>query len=211
MLDGGNTMINFPETLFITGADEHVGKTFVSAVLTLGLKGCYWKPIQCGVSPCTDTEWVHEATGLPHSHFLKESYRFGEPLLPHAQHTGIEIESLKPEKPRHPYLIVEGAGGIMLPLNEKELVIDFMKAFNAPTLLVIKNNHGAINQALLTLEKLEREKIPIFGVLLNGTKDQINRRAIQQHAKFYPVFEMDFVSHITEHSLKEAFTETFTN
>jgi dethiobiotin synthetase len=110
----------------------------------------------------------------------------------------------------HSHLIVEGAGGIMLPLNEKELVIDFMKTFNAPTLVVIKNNHGAINQALLTLEKLEREKIPIFGVLLNGTKDRINRRAIKQHTKFYPVFEMDFVNHITEQSLKEAFAETFT-
>ena len=106
-------MIYFPETLFITGTYANVGKTFVSAVLTLGLKGCYWKPIQCGVSPYTDTEWVHEATGLPHTHFLKESYRFGEPLLPHAQHTGIEIDTLKPEKrTRHSPLIVEGAGAL---------------------------------------------------------------------------------------------------
>ena len=203
-------MISFPKRLFIAGADANVGKTFVSAVLTLGLKGCYWKPIQCGVSPCTDTEWVHEATGLPHSHFLRESYIFGEPLLPHAQHTGIEIGALVPEKSlAHSHLIVESAGGIMLPLNDKELVIDFMKAFNAPTLLVIRNNKGAINQALLTLEKLQRENIPIFGVLLNGEKDTINKQAIEQHAKSCPVFEMGFVEHITEHNLQQTFEGTF--
>ena len=204
-------MLSFPKRLFITGADANVGKTFVSAVLTLGLKGCYWKPIQCGVSPCTDTEWVHEATGLPHSHFLKESYIFGEPLLPHAQHTGIDLKSLVPESAliTQSHLIVESAGGIMLPLNDKEMVIDFMRAFNAPTLIVIRNNKGAINQALLTLEKLERENIPIFGVLLNGEKNSINKKTIEQHAKSCPVFEMSFIEHITEHTLQQTFEGTF--
>lgn len=204
-------MVSFPKTLFITGADANVGKTFVSAVLTLGLKGCYWKPIQCGVSPCTDTEWIHEATGLPHSHFLRESYIFGEPLLPHVQHTGIDIGSLVPEKSLipHSHLIVESAGGIMLPLNEKELVLDFMKAFNAPTLLVIRNNKGAISQALLTLEKLKREGIPIFGVLLNGEKNAINKRAIEQYSHACPVFEMGFIEHITEQTLQKTFEGTF--
>jgi dethiobiotin synthetase len=204
-------MIHFPETLFVTGADEHVGKTLVSAVITLGLRGCYWKPIQCGVSPCTDTEWVHEATGLPHSHFLKESYRFSDTNLPHAQHTGIELGALKPERPNknHSHLIVEGASGIMLPINENELFIDFMKSFNAPTLVVIKNNKGAINQALLTLEKLEREKIEVFGLLLNGQKDPINKRFLEKHASPYPIFEMEFISQITEKNLKSSFLRTF--
>ena len=168
-------MVQFPETLCIAGADTSVGKTFVSAVLTLGLNGCYWKPIQCGVSPCTDTEWVHEATGLPHNHFLKESYRFGEPLPPHEQHANIELATLKPQKRNQSHLIVEGAGGIMIPLNEKELFLDFMKALKAPTLLVIRNNTNAINQALMTLEKLEREGIPVFGVVLNGEKNAITK------------------------------------
>ncbi len=204
-------MVFFPETLFVMGADANVGKTFVSAVITLGLKGCYWKPIQCGVSPCTDTEWVHEATGLPRAHFLKESYRFGEPLLPHLQHTGIEIDMMKPQKSEKtpPHLIVEGSGGIMLPLNEKELFIDFMKELRAPTLLVLRNNKGAINQALLTLEKLERENLPIFGLLLNGPKDPLNRRTLEQYTKSCPVFEMDFVPHITEQALQTSFHQTF--
>ena len=204
-------MVIFPERLFITGADANVGKTFVSAVLTLGLRGCYWKPIQCGVSPCTDTEWVHEATGLPHSHFMRESYRFGEPLLPSAQHIGIEMSELKPEKQAVPnaHLIVEGAGGIMLPLNDKELVLDFMKAFKAPTLVVIRNNKGAVSQALLTLEKLNRENLPLFGILLNGEKDLVNKQTILQYSGSCPVFEMPFLKHITEHTLQEAFTETF--
>ena len=204
-------MPNFPKTLFVTGIDASVGKTFVSAVLTLGLKGYYWKPIQCGVSPCTDTEWVHETTGLPHSHFLKESYRFGEELLPHAQHAEIDIDTLKPAASKTPYshLIVEGSGGIVLPLNEKESELDFMKALNAPTLLVIKNNKSAVSQALLILEKLQHEHIPIFGVLLNGSKDPINKQTIEHYAPSCRVYEMNFIEHITEHSLQEAFDGTF--
>lgn len=204
-------MYQFPHTMFVIGTDSNVGKTMVSAVLVSGLKGSYWKPIQCGVSPRTDTEWVHEMTGLPHTHFLKESYRFGEAISPHAQHIGIEIKKLIPEKTSisNNHLIIEGSGGIMVPLNEKDFFIDFIKEIGAPALVVIKSCKGAINQALLTLEKLKEKGIPLFGVVLNGPKDPITKKAIEQYCNPPRIFEMDFISHITENALKEAFNETF--
>lgn len=208
----GGSMNMFPHTLFVTGSDTDVGKTFVSAVITLGLEGYYWKPIQCGVSPCTDTEWVQERTGLPSSHFLKESYRFGEPISPHAQHTGVDIESLKPERLPGPdsHLVIEGSGGVMVPLNEKEFFVDFMVAMAAPTLLVIKNSKGAVNQALLTTEKLKEKGVPLFGIVLNGPKNKINREAIEQYCNPPRLFEMDFISKITKDALKKVFLDTFT-
>lgn len=204
-------MYQFPHTMFVIGSDADVGKTLVSAVLVSGLQGCYWKPIQCGVSPCTDTEWVHEMTGLPHTHFLQESYRFGEAISPHAQHIGIDIKKLIPKGAHisNRHLIIEGSGGVMVPLNDKDFFVDFIKEIGVPALVVIKNSKGAVNQALLTLEKLKERNIPLFGIVLNGPKDAINRKGIEQYCNPPRIFEMDFISHITENALKEAFHETF--
>jgi len=204
-------MDDFPHTLFVIGTDTDVGKTFVSAVLTLGLNATYWKPLQCGVSPCTDTEWVHDATRLPSTNFLRESYRFGEPISPHAQSIEVNINSLKPDKfpSQENYLIIEGSGGIMLPLNEDEFFIDFMKEFGAPALLVVKNTKGAINQAILTMDKLKQQNIPLFGMLLNGAIDPINRSAIEKYCDPPRLFEIDFIPQITKTALKEVFEKTF--
>lgn len=204
-------MEKFPHTLIVTGTDCDVGKTFVSAILTLGLNAMYWKPLQCGVSPCTDTEWVQEATRLPSSHFLTESYRFGEALSPHAQHTEILLSSLKPNKfpTLSQYLIIDGLEGIMLPLNENEFFIDFMQATRAPTLLVVKNTKSATSQAILTLDKLKERGIPLFGIVLNGAKDPINKQAIERYCKPPRLYEIDQIPHITRSSLHHLFESTF--
>ena len=204
-------MYTFPHTMVVMGTHREVGKTLVSAVLTAGLKGSYWKPIQCGVSPCTDTEWVHEMTGLPHTHFLKESYKFGEALSPITQSVGIEIEHLIPSEvvKETKHLIIEGSEGIMEPLNEKQFYVDFLKQLGAPVLLVVKNCPGAIHEALMTLEKLDEKKIPLFGIVLNGQKDPLVRRSIKEYCKPPRIFELSNIAHITENALKKAFTETF--
>ena len=203
--------MEFPKRIFVIGTDTDVGKTVVSAVLTLGLNGSYWKPIQCGVSPCTDTEWVREATGLPSTHFLKEIYRFGESISPHAQHTRIEMSQLRPKTWDHPHhhLIIEASGGIMTPINENQFYIDYIQELQIPTLLVVKNNKGAINQAILTTEKLRSHSIPIFGIVLNGQKDEINKNSIVQYCPVPFIFEMDIIEQITENTLKEAYRDTF--
>ena len=204
-------MINFPEKLFIIGTDSSVGKTLISAILTIGLRGTYIKPIQCGIMPCTDTEWVHETTGLHKDHFLKEIYRFPDYHDPNTQHTDINISRLiQQELPNiHGHLIIESTGGVMAPLYGDYFQVDYISDLKIPTLLVIKNQKGAVNQAILSIEKLQEKNIPIFGIVLNGPKDSINKASIEEYCESPYIFEQEEIEHITEQSLKDAFVSTF--
>ncbi|MBM3131857.1 MAG: dethiobiotin synthase [Chloroflexi bacterium] len=168
--------IEFPRRLFITGTDTGIGKTVVSAILMAGLDGTYWKPVQSGTEEGSDTEWVRRATGLPMSHFLPETYGLKRPLSPHAsaamEGVRIELDAFRvPETKGH--LIVEGAGGIMVPLNDRHLMVDLMKRLGFPVLLVARRTLGTINHGLLSLEQLRRHGIEVFGVVMNGPGDQI--------------------------------------
>jgi dethiobiotin synthetase len=201
----------FPKKLFVTGTDSAVGKTLVSAILTLGLKADYIKPIQCGVTPCTDTEWVHEVTGLHKDHFLKEIYRFFDSHGPNMQHTDVNIKKLLFENlpNTHGHLIVEGTGGLMIPIYGDYFQVDYIADLKIPALLVIKNKKGAENQAILSIEKLKAKKVPLFGVVLNGPKDKMVKRNILEYCGFPTIFELEDIEHITEESLQKAFEETF--
>ncbi|MCH9622116.1 MAG: ATP-dependent dethiobiotin synthetase BioD [Chlamydiia bacterium] len=205
-------MIDFPEKLFIIGSDSGVGKTLVSAILTLGLKGSYIKPIQCGVAPCTDTEWVHDMTGLHKDHFLKEIYRFPDTHDPNTQHTDINISRLLNEElPNiHGHLIMESTGGVMVPIYGDYFQVDYIADLKIPTLLVIENKKGAINQALLSLDKLKSKNIPLFGIVLNGPKDEVIKRNIADYCRIKNIFELEPIEHITEKALIDAFNNTFT-
>ena len=133
-------MTQFPEKLFVIGSDSGVGKSLVSAILTLGLKGSYIKPIQCGVVPCTDTEWVHETTGLHKDHFLNEIYRFSDHHEPIAQHTDISISRLLNEELPNPHghLIIESTGGVMVPIYGDYFQVDYIADLKIPALLVVE-------------------------------------------------------------------------
>ena len=204
-------MNQFPEKLFIIGTDSGVGKTLVSAILTLGLKADYIKPIQCGVMPCTDTEWVHEQTGLHKDHFLKEIYRFLDSHGPNTQHTDVNISTLlEKELPNtHGHLIIESTGGVMVPIYGDYFQVDYIADLKIPVLLVIKNKKGAENQAILSIEKLKEKKVPLFGIVLNGPKDEVIKRNIFEYCGHPNIFELEEIEHITVSSLQKAFDETF--
>lgn len=206
-------MVNIPEKLFIIGNDSDAGKTLVSAILTLGLKGTYIKPIQCGVAPCTDTEWVKDITGLSKDHFLKEIYRFSDTNDPNSQHTDINISRLLGEElpNTHGHLIIESTGGVMLPIYGDYFQVDYIADLHIPTLLVIKNQKGAINQAILAIEKLKEKNVPLFGVVLNGPIDADNKKSIMQYCDTPFVFELETIDNITKQTLLEAFEKTFDN
>jgi len=194
--------MKFPKRIFITGTDTGVGKTLVSAILTAGLKGFYWKPIQSGIDGGTDTEWVRERTGLGNDHFFSETYRLSMPLSPHeaAVHDGvrIDLEAIHMPEVREPgQLIMEGAGGVMVPLNDNDIMTDLIKRLNSPVLLVARSTLGTINHTLLSLEKLRREGIDVVGVVMNGPRNDGNKKAIERHgrvnvmAEIEPVMGMD--------------------
>ena len=168
---------------FITGTDTGVGKTFFSSILMKKFDFDYWKPIQTGKFTENDTLYIKENIGIEENRFHKSIYSFKKPLSPHLassyEKTSINMKKIK--KPRsHRPLIIEGVGGILVPLNKKDLLINLIKKFKLPVIVVSKSILGTINHTLMTLEILKKNKINIFGVILNNIK---NKKEVNENAK----------------------------
>lgn len=199
-----------PSTIFVTGTDTNVGKTITAALLTLGLGAAYWKPIQSGLDSISDTDYVRQVTGLDESHFLPERYRLTEPLSPHAAAAidGVHIALsdfellLNHDKP---HLIVEGAGGVLVPLNEREFVIDLIQQLQLPVILVARSTLGTINHTLLSIAALRDRQISILGVILNGPKNPGNRAAIEYYGRVEVLGELEPLASINPQTLQAAF------
>lgn len=201
-----------PEKIFITGTDTGIGKTFVSAVITAGRNGCYWKPIQSGLEDMTDTEWVKSVTGLPDSHFLKEAYRLNSPLSPHisAELDGISIDPDLINLPdKNEPLVIEGAGGVMVPLNADYFMLDLMRKFCLPVLVVARSGLGTINHTLLTVDTLKISGLEIIGVVMNGPVNPGNRESIERLGQVRVVAEIEPVSVINRSVLIEIYERFF--
>ncbi|MFA6809754.1 MAG: dethiobiotin synthase [Desulfoplanes sp.] len=167
-----------PQRIFVTGTDTDIGKTIVAAICTSGLAATYWKPVQSGTQEGTDTDTIKHLTGLPDSHFYPPAYALRAPLSPHLaaerENRIIHLDTITlPAQAKTGPLVVEGAGGLMVPLNDRELMIDLIKRLALPVVLVASNLLGTINQVLLSLEALRSRHIPIAGVVLNrGTNNE---------------------------------------
>jgi dethiobiotin synthetase len=203
----------WPSRFFVTGTDTNVGKTVVSSLLALGLKAAYWKPIQSGLEPITDTDYVRQVTGLDESHFLPERFRLTEPLSPHASATidGITISLSDFQLPQtdKSHLVVEGAGGLLVPLNQQDFVIDLIKQLELPVCLVARSSLGTINHTLLSIAQLRRADIPILGVILNGEKNPGNRVAIAHYGQVPILGELEPLAQVNPASLNQAFEQLF--
>lgn len=205
---------SLPAKLFITGTNTDIGKTVVSAVLVAGMHARYWKPIQSGILEGSDTQWIREKTGLPESHFYPETYRLKQPLSPHAAAAldGIEISLHSFEMPPVPAtetLIIEGAGGVMVPLNKQHFMLDLMKKLDVPVLLVADSELGTINHTLLSLEHMRRNDVTVLGVVMNGAKNPGNRQAIERYGNISILAEIEPLAEITPQSLKDCFQRCF--
>ena len=206
--------IDLPPRIFVTGTGTGVGKTFVSAILVAGLSARYWKPVQSGLHEKTDTAWVQEMTGLPSGHFYPEAYRFRFPLSPHvaAAKDGILIDLQLMALPQTGgHLIVEGAGGIMVPLNEHHLMLDLMKKLQLPILLVAESGLGTINHTLLSLEMLKKHSLQVLGVVMNGPRNPENRKAIEHFGNTAVCAEIEPLERIDKVTLKNAFWRCFSD
>lgn len=158
--------------IFVTGIGTGVGKTLVSAIITEYLQADYWKPIQSGDLDNTDTMTVRRLISNSESVLHEERFRLTQPLSPHAsaEIDGIEMklkDFTTPESAKQ-YLVIEGAGGLMVPINSKTTIADLIKFLDASVILVSKNYLGSINHTLLTIQELERREIPITGLVFNG-------------------------------------------
>jgi len=159
---------------FVTAIHTGSGKTVVSAILTQALQADYWKPIQTGNDRDSDT--VKKLLLNGHSLIYEEVYSLKAPLSPHAaaQREGITINLNNINLPNNEgnNLIIEGAGGIMVPLNDNDVIIDIAAKFNAEIVLVSNHYLGSINHTLLTASELQRRKLKVKGIIFNGVPNK---------------------------------------
>ncbi len=191
---------------FVTGTDTDVGKTVVSAWLLAHLDACYWKPVQAGTVPETDTQTVRRLAEAPEDRILPEAYVLKEPMAPHeaARREGISIDMAKLVAPQDDrLLIVEGAGGLLVPLNEKDYVIDLIEDLNLPVILVARSTLGTINHTLLSLEALRRRGLVVAGVVINGPESPHNRAAIERYGKTQVIAEIPRLDTVTRSALRQ--------
>lgn len=157
--------------IVVTGTDTGIGKTVFAAGLVGMLDGAYWKPVQSGLSDETDSQVVARLARLPRERILPEAHRLTQPLSPHraAELDGVSIDPGRLEIPRSDRpVIVEGAGGLMVPLTRSSLLIDVFARWRAPVVLCARTALGTINHTLLSIEALERRGIPLLGVAFVG-------------------------------------------
>lgn len=198
----------FPSSFFVTGTDTNIGKTFVSAILAHALGYSYWKPVQTGDE--TDRQWLEKHAGLPSERLHPETYHLKAPLSPHAaaELEGMHIDLDRFHLPVKERLVVEGAGGVLVPLNSRELVIDLIKKLRLPVIVVARSGLGTLNHTLLTIEKLRSYDIPILGVILNGMKNPKNAETIELFGKVPVLAQFEPILHINKESLLEAFNRS---
>jgi dethiobiotin synthetase len=168
------TPMNPLKPLFVTGIGTGVGKTYVSAHLVDTLQADYWKPIQSGDLDQSDTMKVRSMVKNEVSVFHPEAYRLTQPFSPHksAELDGIVIDPQKIILPQtQNQLIVEGAGGLMVPLNDTFFMIDLIKQLQAEVVLVVMNYLGSINHTLLSIALLQHKGLLINRVIFNGIKE----------------------------------------
>ncbi len=154
--------------IFITGTGTDVGKTLVAAIVTEALQADYWKPVQAGFSDGTDSLFVKEMISNNKSKIHPELYRLQMPASPHlsaaAEQKEIKIKEIVSHLPdTKNRLVIEGAGGLMVPLNKKKMILHLIKELKARVIIVSKNELGSINHSLLTAAVLKKEKVDVAG------------------------------------------------
>lgn len=199
--------------VFVTGTDTNVGKTVAAAALFHRYRRevplCYWKPVQTGIEQDDDTATVRVLGACAEHEVFDHGMRLPRPVSPHlaARWAGVRItvSSLRELWDRASddvRWIVEGAGGVLVPLNELELMADLIRELALPVLIAARSTLGTINHTLLTLEAMRHRSIPIAGVIMIGPPDRENRQAIETYGNVIVLGEMPIFDPLTAEVLR---------
>lgn len=199
---------------FVTGTDTGVGKTVLSALLCAALDASYWKPIQTGTEVDSDSRTVEVLAAIARERFLPEVYQFAPALSPHlaARQAGLRIDLAKLHLPAdfgNAPVIVEGAGGVLVPVNDTELMVDVIRKLALPVLLAARSSLGTINHTLLSLAALRGAGADVAGVVMIGAPNSENRAAIEEYGKVRVVGEIPWLSELNRGVLLEVFATRF--
>jgi dethiobiotin synthetase len=198
-------MLNKP--LFITGIGTGIGKTLIAAIVVEKLKADYWKPIQSGDLDNSDTMKVQSLVLNTETVFHWEAYRLTQPYSPHksARLDDIVIDEHSIIAPKtNNQLVIEGAGGLMVPLNDHFLMLDLIKQLDAEVILVSQNYLGSINHTLLSAEVLKQRGTPIKGIIFNGDTDTSSEEYILNYTRIPLLGRVPVLADITPLSVAEA-------
>lgn len=198
--------------VIVAGTDTGIGKTVFAAGLIGLFDGIYWKPVQSGIQEETDSEIVSRLAGIPADRALPEAWRLNEPLSPHraAELDGVEIDAqalVLPATDRP--LVVEGAGGLMVPVNRRALYIDIFARWRAPVVLCARTSLGTINHTLLSIEALRSRSIPLLGIAFIGDEMADTQRMIAEMGKVRVLGRLPRLDPLTPEALSAAMQASF--
>ena len=188
----------------ICGTDTDIGKTLISSFFVKGLNAFYWKPIQSGIESQTDSQTVEKLAQVSKEKIIKEAYVFTKPLSPHWA-AEIDQKAINFDKLRLPKvqgsLILETAGGLMVPITRNFLQIDQIKEWNLPVILVCKSSLGTLNHTLLSIEALKLRNIEILGLVVNGEKHLDNPKTLVDFSGIPLIAEFPYIKKMDSNNL----------
>ena len=190
--------------IFVTSIDTNVGKTVCSSILCAGLGYDYWKPVQCGDLDFSDSMKVKSYSPLTKVH--AESFQLNAPMSPHEaaklENMDISINDFK--LPKSEEIIIEGAGGVMVPLNYKgNMIVELASMFEAKVIIVFKNYLGSINHTLLTIDKVKSVGLDILGLLVVGDEVTSSERIIEDATQMNIIGRIPIVDRVNQKWVKE--------
>ncbi len=194
----------------ICGTDTDVGKTLISSFFVRGLKSFYWKPIQSGIETETDSQSIIRLSGVKKEKILKEAYIFEKPVSPHwaAEIDGKKIDINLLNLPKiDGSIVIETAGGLMVPITRNFLQIDQIRKWNLPVIIVCRSSLGTLNHTLLTIEALNKRNIKILGLIINGEKHLDNPKTLSEFSKLPIIAEFPRLNNIDKNNLDRLWKE----
>jgi len=198
--------------LVVTGTDTGIGKTVFSAALTDALGACYWKPIQSGLDAETDSETVRRLGRIPPQRILPETWRLNTPASPHLAADIDKItlvpDALSPPETTLP-LIIEGAGGLLVPLTRREVFADVFARWWLPVILCARTGLGTINHTLLSLEAMRQRLIPVLGVAFIGDAEPDTEQIIVDMGGARSLGRLPRLDPLTPDALRRSFQAHF--
>lgn len=201
------------ESLFVTGTDTNVGKTLLSALLVAALDAMYWKPIQTGAREGTDRQAVIKLAEIAEAQTIPECYCFDPPVSPHiaAEASGVRIDLARIQPPRDlaKPVIVEGAGGILVPVNDSELMLDLARHLGFPIVIAARAALGTINHTLLTVQALRCAKMAVKGVVMIGKRNKDNEDSVEHFGSVPIIGSIPWLDAINRQALLKVFRTNF--
>lgn len=198
--------------IIVTGTDTGVGKTVFAAALAGALDGHYWKPIQAGLDPATDSTTVTELSGLSAGRVLPEAYRLATPCSPHraAELDGVEIDVGALAVPDVAgALVIEGAGGVLVPVTRHLLFADLFARWRCPAVLVARTALGTINHSLLSIEALRSRDVPLLGIAFCGEANEDSEATIAALGRVKRLGRLPHLEPLDRATLTAAFAANF--